>query len=217
MYVGLKMSTKLVTVTPETLLIDANNLMEENSLWLLPVVENENLVGYLQKEDVRAGLPSRATLLSRHELNTLISKITVADFIKKDIVTIFPETEIEVAAELMVGHELSGLAVVDKSGRLVGYMSRKIMLEIMVEAMGLHRNGKRFAIHFKDRPGVMAEVATLISDMGFNFTSAVSFFHQDSVILVFRVTADDLSPILEALKERDYNILTPDFFEEAWS
>jgi acetoin utilization protein AcuB len=151
MYVGLKMSTNLVTVTPETLLIDANNLMEENGLWLLPVVEDEKLIGYLQKEDVRSGLPSRATLLSRHELTTIISKVTVADFIRKDIVTVFPETEIEVAAELMVDHELPGLAVVDKSDRLVGYMSRKIMLEILVEAMGLHRSGKRFAIEFKDR------------------------------------------------------------------
>lgn len=217
MYVGLKMSTQLVTVTPETLLIDANNIMEENRLWLLPVVEDEKLVGYLQKEDVRSGLPSPATLLSRHELNTIISKVTVADFIKKDIVTVSPETEIEVAAELMVDHELPGLAVVDKSGRLVGYMSRQIMLELLVEAMGLHRSGKRFAIHFKDRPGVMAEVATLITDMGYNFVSAASFFHKDSVILVFRVRTDDLSPILEALKQRDYNILSPDFFNEEWS
>lgn len=216
MYVGLKMSTQLVTVTPETLLIDANNLMEENRLWSLPVVEDEKLVGYLEKEDVRAALPSPATLLSRYELNTLISKVTVADFIKKDIITVLPETEIEVAAELMVEHELTGLAVINKSGKLVGLMSRKIMLDILVEAMGLHRSGKRFAIHFKDRPGVMAEVATLISDMGYNFVSAASFFHKDSVILVFRVSADDLSPILEALKQRDYNILTPDFFNEEW-
>lgn len=217
MYVGLKMSTNLVTVSPETLLIDANNLMETNRLWLLPVVEDEKLVGYLQKEDVSAALPSRATLLSRHELNTIISKVTVADFIKKDMVTVSRETEIEVAAELMASHELSGLAVVDKSGRLVGHLTRKIMLEILVEAMGLHRSGKRFAIEFKDRPGVMAEVATLISDMGYNFVSAASFFHKDSVILVFRVSADDLSPILEALKQRNYHILSPEFFTEEWN
>jgi acetoin utilization protein AcuB len=211
------MSTQLVTVTPETLLIDANNLMEENRLWILPVVEDEKLIGYLEKEEVRAALPSPATLLSRYELNTIISKVTVADFIKKDIITVSPETEIEVAAELMVEHELSGLAVVNKSGKLVGLMSRKIMLDILVEAMGLHGKGKRFAIQFKDRPGVMAEVATLISDMGYNFVSAASFFHKDSVILVFRVSADDLLPILEALKQRDYNILTPDFFNEEWN
>jgi acetoin utilization protein AcuB len=64
----------------------------------------------------------------------------------------------------------------------------------------------------------MAEVATLISDMGYNFTSAASFFHKESVILVFRVSGtDDLSPILEALKQRNYNILSPDFFNEEWN
>ena len=213
MYVGLKMKTKVVTVTPKTLLIDAQDIMEENRLWMLPVIEKEKLVGYVKKEDIRAALPSQATMLSRHELHTALSTVTIKELINKDIVTVTPETEIEAAAELMAQKELPGLAVVDTNGKLVGYINRRIMLEVLVEEMGLHRGGKRFAITFKDRPGVMAEVSKIISDMGINFLSAASFYHGDDCILVFRVQTDDVSPIIEILKERKYEIVGPEHFK----
>lgn len=216
MYVGLRMSTKVVSVTPQTLLLDANELMEENRLWMLCVVRKGKLVGYLHKEDVRAALPSRATMLSRHELPTIMSKVTIEELIRKDIVTVTPETDIETAAELMSRNELPEMAVVDSSGRLIGYLSHRIMLQVLVDEMGLHRGGKRFAITFQDRKGVLAEVSKLISDMGINFVSAASFFHGSTYILVFRVETEDLRPIIKVLKERKYNIVGPEYFADAW-
>ncbi len=217
MYVGLRMATKVISVTPKTLLFDAHNLMEKNKLWMLPVLDKGKLVGYLDSEDVHAALPSSATLLSRYELPSILEKVTIADLIRKDVVTVTPETEIETAAELMAKHELHGLAVVDSLNKLVGYLDHRIMLDVLVEEMGLHRGGKRFAIEFKDRPGVMAEVSKIISDMGINFLSAASFFRDDTCILVFRVQTQDLTPILKTLKERNYNIVGPEYFAHTWS
>lgn len=207
MYVGMRMLTDVVTVTPKTLLMDAHELMEKHKLWMLPVIKKGKLVGYLRKEDVNKALPSPATMLSRHELNTVISKVKVEEFYKKDIITVKPETEIEAAAEIMAGKDLSGLAVVDSSGNLAGYINRSIMLNVLVEEMGLHRGGKRFAVEFKDRPGVMAEIANIINDMGINFVSASSFYQNDNCILVFRVETDDLAPVFKTLKEHKYKII----------
>lgn len=217
MYVGLKMLTDVATVTPKTSLMDAHDLMEKKMLWMIPVVHGKKLAGYLKKEDVRAALPSPATMLSKHEIPSIIEKTTVKDFMQKDIITVRPETEIETAAEIMFNEHQPGLAVVDASGRLVGYIDRTIMLEVLVEEMGLRRGGKRFAIEFTDRPGVMAEVSNVISDMGINFVSAASFYHNSSCILVFRVETDDLSPVIEALKERKFNIVGPEHFADEWS
>jgi len=217
MYVGLKMMTEVATVTPNTSLKDAHDLMEKKMLWMLPVVEGKKLVGYVKKEDVRAALPSPATMLSKHEIPSIIEKITLKDLVQKDIVTVRPETDIETAAEIMSNEQQQGLAVVDAEGRLAGYIDRTIMLEVLVEEMGLRRGGKRFAIEFTDRPGVMAEVSNIISEMGINFVSAASFYHKNSCILVFRVETDDLSPIVEALKERKFNIVGPEHFAAEWS
>jgi len=210
------MNMDVVTVTSQALLTDAHNLMEENRLWMLPVVDDGRLVGYVQKEDVRAALPSPATLLSRHELPAVLSKVTIEDLIQKDVITVTPETDIETAAEIMAREGIPGLAVVDPANRLLGYIDRSIMLEVLVEEMGLHRGGKRFAIAFEDRPGVMAEVASIISDMGMNLVSAASFYRNDTCILVFRVQADDLAPIFSALKSRGYHVVGPAYFAKEW-
>ncbi len=217
MYVGLKMITDLVFVAKDALITEANDLMEKHRLWMLPVVEGEKLLGYLQKEDVRTALPSPATTLSKYELPEIMSHITVEDFVLKDIITVTPEMEIESAAEIMAKHNLPGLAVVSPSGKLVGYINRSVMLDVLVEEMGLHRGGSRFAIEFEDRPGVMAEVSGLIADMGLNFVSAASFCHDNIYILVFRVQTADLNPILEELKKRGYGIVGPEQFADQWS
>ena len=216
MYVGLKMITDLVYVTRDSLITDANDLMEKKRLWALPVVENETLIGYIQKEDVRTALPSPATLLSKHELPELMSHITAEDFIRKDVITVKPDMEIEIAAEIMATNNLPGLAVVNDAGKLIGYINRSVMLEVLVEEMGLHRGGSRFAIEFEDRPGVMAEVSGLIYDKGLNFVSAASFLHDNRYILVFRVQTADLDPVLSELKDRGYTIVGPELFADQW-
>ena len=217
MYVGLKMITEVISVTKETLITEANELMEKNRLWMLPVVQNDKLIGYVTKEDVRTALPSPATTLSKYELPEVMEHVTVEDFVRsKNIITVKPETEIEEAAEIMAKHDLSGMAVVTDTGKLIGYINRSVMLDVLVEEMGLHRGGSRFAIEFKDRPGVMADVSGLISMMGLNFVSAASFYHNDECILVFRVQTADLSPILEELEERGYTIVGPEKFADQW-
>ena len=217
MYVGLKMITDVISVTKDTLITEANELMEKNRLWMLPVVKKERLIGYVTKEDVRTALPSQATSLSKYELPELMSHITVEDFVRtQDIITVKPETEIEQAAEIMAAKDLPGLAVVTDAGKLIGYINRSVMLDVLVEEMGLHRGGSRFAIEFKDRPGVMADVSGLISMMGLNFVSAASFYHNSECILVFRVQTADLSPILAELEDRGYTIVGPDKFADQW-
>lgn len=217
MYVGLKMIRDLVSVMKDTLITDANRLMEEHKLWMLPVVDDEKLIGYIHKEDVHTALPSPATMLSKHELPDAMSNIFVSDFLREDLITVTPEMEIESAAEIMARHDLPGLAVVNPKGNLVGYINRSVMLDVLVEELGLHRGGSRFAIEFKDRPGVMAEVSNMIAEMGLNFVSAASFMHDDKYILVFRIETDNLTPVLDELTKRDYTIVGPERFASEWS
>ena len=217
MYVGLKMKREPVSVTKDTLITEANRLMEENKLWLLPVVEEGKLVGYIHKEDVHTALPSPATMLSKHELPEAMSSIFVSDFLREETITVTPEMEIESAAEIMVRYDIPGLAVVNKGGDLIGYINRSVMLDVLVEELGLHRGGARFAIEFKDRPGVMAEVSSMIAEMGLNFVSAASFTHDDKYILVFRIQTNDLHPVFEELKKREYTIVEPNQFSAEWS
>ena len=68
------MSTNVITVTPETTVMKALDLMKEHDIHRLPVVEDGKLVGLLTEELVAGHSPSMATSLSMHELNYLLNK-----------------------------------------------------------------------------------------------------------------------------------------------
>ncbi|WP_028575206.1 CBS domain-containing protein [Desulfonatronovibrio hydrogenovorans] len=217
MFVGLKMLKKFATITPDTLMLEADRLMSENNLWMLMVVDENRFVGAVLKEDVRSTLPSPATTLSRHELNYLLNKMTVQKIIKKDIPTVLPEAEIEVAAKIMHDHNLAGLPVLDARDRLVGYINRNIMLDVLVEEMGLEQGGVRIAFEIEDRKGVIAEVSGLIFNMGISIISTATFFHKQSRMVVFRVQTDDQGPIVKELVSLGYKVVGPEDFRLEWS
>jgi acetoin utilization protein AcuB len=217
MYVGLAMDKHVPTITSDTLIIKADRMMEEHRLWILLVVEDGKLKGYVAKEDIRAALPSGATTFSKHELNYLLSRMTVKELVRGGMPTVSPETEIEVAAKIMNDKDLAGLAVVDAKNRLKGYISRGSMLAVLVEEMGLELGGLRIAIEVEDRKGLMAEVSRLFFDMGVNILSTSTFFRGNQRLLVFRVRTDDADALQRTLTEKGYKIAGPERFEQEWS
>ena len=217
MYVGLAMQKHVPTITSDTLIIKADRMMEENRLWILLVVEDGKLKGYVAKEDIRAALPSGATTFSRHELSYLLSRQTVKELVRKEMPTVAPETEIEVAARIMHDRDLAGLAVVDGKNRLKGYISRSSMLAVLVEEMGLELGGNRIAVEVEDRKGVMAELSRLFFDLGVNILSTSTFYRDSKRLIVFRVRTDDLDGVLKTLGDKGYRIAGPEYFEHEWA
>ncbi len=216
MYVGLKMIRDFVTVTPKTLVKDAIKALDQSQLWMLLVLDQGKLVGYVRKEDLAAALPSIMTTLEKHELNYLMSKLTVEKVVRKDIKSVAPETEIEAAADLMYEMNLAGLAVVDHQGKLLGYINRTVMLEVLVEEMGHREGGARITFETEERPGVLYEVAGIIAGMGKSIISTGTFFHDNRRLVVVRVATDDPSPIAAALQDRGYRVVGPQDFMSEW-
>lgn len=216
MYVGLAMHKHIPTITSDTMILKADRMMEENRLWILLVVEEGALKGYVAKEDVRAALPSAATTFSKHELNYLLSKMTVKDLVRTNIPTVSPDTDIEVAAQIMNEQDLAGLPVVDTDGQLKGYISRGSMLAVLVEEMGLAQGGNRIVIEAEDRKGLMAEICRLFFDMDVNILSTSIFFRNNRRLLVFRIVAGDIDTVLRIVREKGYKLVGPEFFAHEW-
>jgi acetoin utilization protein AcuB len=217
MYVGLAMHKHVPTITSDTLIIKADRMMEENKLWILLVLEDGVLKGFVAKEDIRAALPSGATTFSKHELNYLLSRQTVKELVRGDMPTVSPDTEIEVAAKIMHDRDLAGLAVVDAGGRLQGYISRSSMLSVLVEEMGLELGGHRLAIEVEDRKGIMAEISRLFFDLGVNILSTSTFYRDNQRLLVFRILAEDIDVVRKEVTDKGYRIVGPERFAQEWA
>jgi len=217
MYVGLKMLKDFHPVTPKTALSEAKKILEQEEFWMLLVKDGDKLVGYVRSEDMSAALPSMLSTLERHEALYLLSKLTVGHVMRKDITTVPPEMEIEQAAQIMHDKNLAGLAVVDDAGALIGYINRTVMLEVLVEEMGLALGGSRLVFEVEDRPGVIREVAEVISSRNVSILSTSTFFHQGRRMVVIRVNAEDDAEVRKGLEEKGYRLESAQDFKQEWS
>ncbi len=77
------MTAKIITISPETKVNMAINLMKDHQIHRLPVIDGDKLVGIVTEGIIRAASPSKATSLSIYEVNYLLNKMTVADIMEK--------------------------------------------------------------------------------------------------------------------------------------
>ncbi|MEK7848982.1 MAG: CBS domain-containing protein [Chloroflexota bacterium] len=147
MYVREYMSTPVVTTEPDSLMLDAQKLMQEHHIRRLPVVDKKGkLVGLVTQDRLREVSPSPATSLSIWELNYLLAKMKVKDAMVKRVITVAPDTTIEEAASLGQNKNIGTLPVVDK-GKLVGIITTTDLFKILTQVLGFGQPGTRIHIH----------------------------------------------------------------------
>ena len=126
------MTTPVITVTPFTSISNAHQMMKEKGIRRLPVLDNDDLVGIVTLGDVREASPSDATTLSIWELNYLWSQLTVEKIMSRKLLTVGPEDTVLAAAQLMLDQKISGLPVVENSGKLVGMITESDIFRMLV-------------------------------------------------------------------------------------
>ena len=130
------MTEKVITITPQTTLLEAQRIMLEHNIRRLPVVKLDKLVGIVTLGDIREAKASDATTLSIYELNYLMDKLTAKDFMTPDPITIDLDATIAEAARLMVEHKIGGLPVI-KQGVLVGLITETDLCRVLMQRFEL--------------------------------------------------------------------------------
>jgi acetoin utilization protein AcuB len=126
------MTKDLITVPPDTPVLDARQQMVKAGIRHLPVTGlGRELLGIVTDRDIRLHLPSQATSLSVWELNYLLTKLTVEQVMTRSVITVGPGRPVPDAASLMLDHKIGALPVVD-GGRLVGIVTETDMLRAFV-------------------------------------------------------------------------------------
>jgi len=212
MYVGRVMHTDLVTVSPGTPLVDAREIIKDKTIdHLLVVDKSKGLVGLVSDRDLKQSWASPATTLSTHELSYLLDKITVDMIMVKKIITVTPDTTIERAARIMQENRIGSLPVIDHDKQLVGIITTTDVLEVLLEALGIGTDSKRFIVLVKDRIGSIAKVARILKGEGINILSLVSWpekSHPEVYQLVMRVSAEDGKKAISSLTKSGVQVIT---------
>lgn len=125
------MTERLITITPQTSLPEAQRIMFEHKIRRLPVVKSDKLVGIVTLGDIREAKASDATTLSIYELNYLMDKLTAKDFMTPNPITIASDATIADAARLMVKHKIGGLPVMEDD-KLVGIITETDLCRLLM-------------------------------------------------------------------------------------
>lgn len=219
MYVRSRMTKDPITITRQTTVAEALELMRRSSVRRLPVMDKGKLVGIVTDRDLSEVSPSPATSLSVFEINYLLAKMKVGDVIPKQqtVITIPPDALLEEAALLMREHKVGALPVCD-DGKLVGIITETNIFDAFIDLLGVRDAGTRITIETDDKPGVLADVTEVIRDYGANI-SRVAVFRGESedkekALVVIRLIAEDATPIANVLKEHGYNVISVIHYED---
>lgn len=211
MYVGRIMHTYLVTVPPDTTILKAKEIIAEKQIHHLLVVNSkQDLLGIISDRDIKQSWASPATTLSIHELNYLLSQLTVEMIMVKKIITISPNTTIERAAHIMQENRISSLPVIDGE-KLAGIITTNDVMEVLLRAIGLDDGSARFTVLVEDRIGIVAEVSNLLKEQQISIRSLVTWpdkKHPGIYQLVMRVAAQDEQKAVSVLREGGFKVLT---------
>ena len=203
MYVKDHMTKNPTTVTKETPISKALDLMNQGKFHRLPVVdENNTLIGLITEGMVSESSGKNSTSLSIYELNYLLSRTTVEEIMEKHVHTVKENIFLEEAASVMLDAEISVLPVVDDNNKVVGIITEKDMFQAFVDLMGYKHQGTKFVISCEDTPGIFAKAAKLFADNDANLEScAVYHTEERGAEVVIKATGEisveDMQKILE--------------------
>ncbi|MDD2430848.1 MAG: CBS and ACT domain-containing protein [Firmicutes bacterium] len=206
MFVNQIMSPNPITVSVDTGILEAANLMREKNIRRLPVVKDHKLVGIVTEMDILKVQPSQATTLSVFEVNYLLAKTKVSDVMTKKPLTILADATLEEAALVMRENEVGGLPVLDK-GKLVGVVTESNIFDAFIDLMGLKRAGSRLTIEVNDRPGILAEIGDITAKHHVNVSSFAAYYPSNKTsVLVVRVDTTEVEKIVTDIEKLGHKI-----------
>ena len=127
------MSADVITISPETTLPEAHQIMTTEEIRRLPVVDRDSrLIGIVSIGDIRSAEPSPATSLSIWEMNYLLSALTIDKIMTHHPKTIAAEATLAEAARMMLEYRVSGLPVVDDDFHVIGIITESDIFSMVV-------------------------------------------------------------------------------------
>jgi CBS domain-containing protein len=109
------MTSKPCSIDSEKSVAYAAKMMRDEDVGFAPIVEGDRLVGAVTDRDIAVKVVAEG----RDPEQTSVREIA-----STDLITVYPEQELDEALRLMANHQVRRLPVVEQDGRLVGVLAQ---------------------------------------------------------------------------------------------
>ena len=186
-----------ITISAHASISDAIELMKINSIRHLPVVDEENsLKGFLTLADLKQGL-----------IPSMLGDLNLRDLMIKEPITVRPEDDVEIAAQLIYKHKIGGMPVAE-GGKLVGIITATDILRTFIDMMGILTSTSRIDVVVDDQPGGFKKALQIVNDKGADIINISMTADQSGQrVYYFRLAACKTAGIKKALQKEGYEVL----------
>ncbi|MBN1639802.1 MAG: CBS domain-containing protein [Anaerolineae bacterium] len=193
MLVHERMTYNPITVYPDLGVAEALQMMRERQVRRFPVIDRRTnkLVGIVTEKELLYASPSPATSLSIHEINYLLSKLTVEKVMTAKPITVQDDTPIEEAARIMVDHRIGGLPVM-RGETLVGIITETDLFKTFLELFAARQEGLRLTLLVPEQRGQLAAITGAITELGGDILSLGTFLGDDPTNRLLTIKITDL-------------------------
>jgi acetoin utilization protein AcuB len=125
----------------------------------------------------------------------------------KNPLTVGPDDDIEIAAQLIYKHKISGLPVTRK-GLLVGILTESDILRAFIDMMGILSTTSRIDVVLAEQPAAFKKAMQIIHDNGGDIINVRMTPQQKGKrVYYFRLSACKTNVIKKALEKERFNVL----------
>jgi acetoin utilization protein AcuB len=185
-----------VTISRTALLQDADSLMKKHGIRHLPVVEEDELIGFITENDLR-----------QFSFPSMVEDIPVHQVMVLNPLTVNANASIETAAKLIYEFKIGGLPVLDKK-KLVGIITAIDLLSAFIEVMGLFKASTRLDV-VVNKVGGLEDVTRIIKEYkGEIISVAIENHASRRKVHYLRLEKCDPEPIIEALEAAGHTVIS---------
>ncbi|HDI59260.1 MAG TPA: CBS domain-containing protein [Desulfobacteraceae bacterium] len=187
-----------ITITDTASIQDAIEVMKTNSIRHLPVIDaHQRLRGLVTLADLKQGL-----------IPSMIGDLGLADLMIRDPICVSPDDDVELAAQVIYKHKISGMPVI-QGGKLVGIITESDILRAFIDMMGILTSSSRLDVALDDSPEAFHKVLQRINTHGGDVINVglVPRAGGKKRVYYFRLSTCKTAPIRRALEKEGYQVL----------
>lgn len=190
------MTRNIITVTPDTSLMQAIELMRTNSIRHLPVAQEREIYGLVTESNLR-----------QYFMSEVLSELKVSDVMILNPITIDANATLDAAARLIYKYKIGGLPVLEKR-KLVGIITNTDIVAAFIEFLGLLDKSARLDVMVAEN-GTLEDVLRIIRELGGKIISVVADVQATRKrVHCVRLERCDLDKIIEALEKQGHKVLS---------
>ena len=186
-----------ITITESSSISEAIELMKVNSIRHLPVVsKGKKLQGFVTLADLKQGL-----------IPSMLGDVSLSDLIVRNPIKVDPDDDIEIAAQLIYKHKISGMPVV-KNDKLVGIITETDILRAFIDMMGILNVSSRIDVVIGKEAGSFRKALQIINDNGGDIINVGLTAPQiQKRTYFFRLSSCKTDAIKQALEKEGFEVI----------